>query len=74
MSERVIVTSTTRQGSCRKCGYIDPVHVHRFRKKSRGRDRPAFVRDTMQCPSCGSEWREVTTFVKTELDSPKATN
>src|SRR5699024_4518827 len=61
-----------RQQSCRTCGYNDPVHAHRFRRKSRGRDRPAFIIDTMRCPSCGVEWTERYEFVKAELDSPKA--
>lgn len=69
---RVLKTTRQGQGACQDCGHRDPVHAHRFRRKSRGRDRPTFIIDTMRCPSCGVEWTERYEFVKAELDSPKA--
>ena len=43
---------------CWKCGYVDPWHVHRERKRSHGRRRPRHIIDTMTCPACGTTWKE----------------
>ena len=53
-----LVEPNKRCWKCWKCGYVDPLHVGRERKRSHGRRRPRHIIDTMTCPSCGTTWKE----------------